>query len=441
DISITGPTTSLFTYSVTGGTSSPVNVSDRTIGLYNVPSLDAATYTVTVADQLSGCTEVQTASINDSDFTVTVTPMGTCDPIDLHVETEADQASGNYRVIDQDTGQPVVTGGFTATGGAFDITNIPGPSDNRTFIVEVRSATGCTVSSAPTLINLADKVPVSDILIDACSEPLTIDVITEPGATLTWSGPGVPAGATGTTLIVANAPQGAQQYTFHAEHASYCALDSTLTVTVDNTLVPALSQSSACDDQVTITATPSGSFLYRWYVNGNFDPTLAGPQVIATEFNNGQAYHVEVYNPVTGCAPASAPLIVSVIGSLELDLEVGLACEGSPFTITGTTNVPATYEWWYEGAVINGQTSSTLTDTRAGNYEARVSARGCVAAESIEVALQPVTPGSLPSGATICNDPANADEETRQVELDAGPGFTSYAWFRDGVPLGITDQV
>src|SRR5690606_18842957 len=91
DISITGPTTSLFTYSVTGGTSSPVNVSDRTIGLYNVPSLDAATYTVTVADQLSGCTEVQTASINDSDFTVTVTPMGTCDPIDLHVETEADQ--------------------------------------------------------------------------------------------------------------------------------------------------------------------------------------------------------------------------------------------------------------------------------------------------------------------------------------------------------------
>src|SRR5690606_17554021 len=297
DISITGPTTSLFTYSVTGGTSSPVNVSDRTIGLYNVPSLDAATYTVTVADQLSGCTEVQTASINDSDFTVTVTPMGTCDPIDLHVETEADQASGNYRVIDQDTGQPVVTGGFTATGGAFDITNIPGPSDNRTFIVEVRSATGCTVSSAPTLINLADKVPVSDILIDACSEPLTIDVITEPGATLTWSGPGVPAGATGTTLIVANAPQGAQQYTFHAEHASYCALDSTITVTVDNTLVPALSQSSACDDQVTITATPSGSFLYRWYVNGNFDPTLAGPQVIATEFNNGQAYHVEVYNP------------------------------------------------------------------------------------------------------------------------------------------------
>ncbi|HEY8511891.1 MAG TPA: PKD domain-containing protein, partial [Cyclobacteriaceae bacterium] len=441
DISITGPTTSLFTYSVTGGTSSPVNVSDRTIGLYNVPSLDAATYTVTVADQLSGCTEVQTASINDSDFTVTVTPMGTCDPIDLHVETEADQASGNYRVIDQDTGQPVVTGGFTATGGAFDITNIPGPSDDRTFIVEVRSATGCTVSSAPTLINLADKVPVSDILIDACSEPLTIDVITEPGATLTWSGPGVPAGATGTTLIVANAPQGAQQYTFHAEHASYCALDSTITVTVDNTLVPALSQSSACDDQVTITATPSGSFLYRWYVNGNFDPTLAGPQVIATEFNNGQAYHVEVYNPVTGCAPASAPLIVSVIGSLELDLEVGLACEGSPFTITGTTNVPATYEWWYEGAVINGQTSSTLTDTRAGNYEARVSAMGCVAAESIEVALQPVTPGSLPSGATICNDPANADEETRQVELDAGPGFTSYAWFRDGVPLGITDQV
>src|SRR5690606_3402648 len=113
--------------------------------------------------------------------------------------------------------------------------------------------------------NLADKVPVNDILIDACSEPLTIQVVAAPAATFTWSGPGVPAGTTGSTLTVPNAPQGDQQLSFHAEQPGFCALDSTFTVTVDNTRVPLLTQSSACGDQVTITASPSGSFLYRWY--------------------------------------------------------------------------------------------------------------------------------------------------------------------------------
>lgn len=441
DINITTPAASLFTYSVTGGTSTPVNVSDQPVGAYSVPNLNAATYTVTVTDQLTSCAEVQTASINDSDFTVDVTAMGTCDPISLQVETDPDQASGNYRVINEATGQAVVTGPFTAASGVFTIPSIPGPSDNRSYIVEVRSS-GCVVSSTPLLIDLNDAVPVSDILVDACADPMTIEVVTEPGTTITWSGPGVPGGTTGLTLSVSNAPQGQQEFSFHAEHPSYCELDSVVTVTVDNMMIPTLAQSSACDDQVTITATPSGSYLYRWYRNGTLDNTLAGPQAIATELNDGESYTVQLYNPVTGCAPTSDPLVVSVIGALELDLDVGLACEGSPFTITSSTNVPVTtYEWWYEGAVISGQTASTLEDTRAGTYMARVSVTGCVTEETIVVALSPVTPGSLPSGATICNDPANADEETRQVELNPGEGFASYTWFKDGIPLGVTDPV
>src|SRR5690606_22885042 len=441
DINITTPAASLFTYSVTGGTSTPVNVSDQPVGAYSVPNLNAATYTVTVTDQLTSCAEVQTASINDSDFTVDVTAMGTCDPISLQVETDPDQASGNYRVINEATGQAIVTGPFTAASGVFTIPSIPGPSDNRSYIVEVRSS-GCVVSSTPLLIDLNDAVPVSDILVDAWADPMTIEVVTEPGTTVAWSGADVPAGTTGLTLSVSNAPQGQLEFSFHAEHPSYCELDSVVTVTVDNMMIPTLAQSSACDDQVTITATPSGSYLYRWYRNGTLDNTLAGPQAIATELNDGESYTVQLYNPVTGCAPTSDPLVVSVIGALELDLDVGLACEGSPFTITSSTNVPVTtYEWWYEGAVISGQTASTLEDTRAGTYMARVSVTGCVTEETIVVALSPVTPGSLPSGATICNDPANADEETRQVELNPGEGFASYTWFKDGIPLGVTDPV
>src|SRR5690606_31458045 len=120
----------------------------------------------------------------------------------------------------------------------------------------------------------------------------------------------------------------------------------------------------------------------------------------------------------------SPALDVTVIGSLELTLESTLACEGSPFTLTGTTNVPvSSYQWSYEGSVINGQTSPTLEDTRAGLYEALVTLTGCTAEAEIQIMLSPRTPGTLPSHAIICNDPANTDPETNQVVLDPGSDF------------------
>lgn len=439
ELNIDAPASNLFTYSVTG-LSTAITVSDQAANPspgapYTATPLDAGTYGVTVTDQLSGCAVTTTASINDPGFTVTATPLGTCDPMVLQVSTSPLQNPVNYRVIDNATAQVVDSG----TDQPDNFSTLPVPSDNRTYVVEVTSkASGCTVSSPLVDVNHGPTVPI-DVTADVCSNPITIAV--SGGDNWSWSGPDIQSGASAATMT-ATPPQGPVTYDLHVEQSGFCALDTAITVTVDNAIVPSLSQSSACDDQVTITATPSGSFLYRWSRNGNPDATLAGPQVIATDANDGDSYTVQIYNPVTGCTPTSPPLVVSVIGSLELDLDVGLACEGSPFTITGTTNVPvATYEWSYEGAVIGGETSSTLEDTREGTYEARVSISGCETEESIVVALSPVTPGSLPSGATICNDPANADETTRQVELDPGTGFTSYAWFKDDVPLGVTDQV
>ena len=205
-------------------------------------------------------------------------------------------------------------------------------------------------------------------------------------------------------------------------------------------VVPALAQSDGCEDQVTVTASPNGAYLYRWFRNGTLDPALGSNQVIATTANNGQQYRVDLYNPVSGCTFNSPAINVNVIGALDLTLTTTPACEGDDFIITGTTNqtVPS-YVWSYEGSVINGQTSSTLLDTRAGEYKAEVTLSGCTAADSLMILLSPITPGSLVSRAVICNDPANSDPNTNQVVLDPGTGFNSYVWFRNGVALGVTD--
>ena len=436
ELNIDEPSASLFTYDITGS-SSTITLSDRPANPspaapYTATPLAPGTYGVTVTDQLSGCFTTTTASINDNAFTVDAVPVGTCDPIFLSVTTNPAQAAVSYRVIDNATALVVDSGDMPA--GNFS--TLPLPSNNRTYVVEVEAdGTGCVQSSIPVVVDQNDEVQVN-ITADICSDPITISV--DAGTQWSWAGPNIEGAADGSS-ITARPPQGLNVYNLHVEDGVLCPLDTAITVNVDNSILPSLTQGSACGDQVIVTATPSGQFLYRWYRDGVFDPSLAGPQAIATDINDGQAYRVEIYNPVTGCAPSSSELTVSVIGALELTLESTLACEGSPFTITGTTNVPVTYQWSYEGSVINGQTSATLEDTRAGLYEAMVSLTGCTATEEIQIQLSPSTPGSLPSHATICNDPANTDPETSQVVLDPGAGFTSYAWFLNGIALGITD--
>jgi gliding motility-associated-like protein len=46
----------------------------------------------------------------------------------------------------------------------------------------------------------------------------------------------------------------------------------------------------------------------------------------------------------------------------------------------------------------------------------------------------------LPTSGIICPDPANPDPLTREVTLDPGDEFTSYNWFRNDLPLGVTSQ-
>src|SRR5690606_3305849 len=136
---------------------------------------------------LTGCAVTTTASINDPGFTVAATPIGTCDPMVLQVTTA--QASVNYRVIDNGTGQVVDSGTNQADG----FSTLPVPSNNRTYIVEVTSVgSGCTVSSPPVVVDQGPQVTI-DVTADVCSNPITISV--SGGDSWSWSGPDIQSGA------------------------------------------------------------------------------------------------------------------------------------------------------------------------------------------------------------------------------------------------------
>ncbi|MEO8473403.1 MAG: gliding motility-associated C-terminal domain-containing protein [Chryseolinea sp.] len=442
NMNIVSPAGIQFTYSITGPSTT---ISDSDLGIGPIPTasgLGAGSYGITVADQVSGCAVTTTASVNDAAFTVAGSTNDICDP--MNIDVVLTQTTGivnfpfDFRVLD--VTRPTVPA-ETGTGTALTFSTDPTtslPSNSKTYIVEVTS-NGCVASSPNILINHNPKVP-TNLTPNVCGDPVTIN--SSGGTAWTWSGPGVVAATANLQTVQARPPAGDQIFKVRITDPAFCALDTTLTVTVQPPTLATIGQSNACTDQVTVTATPNGNYLYRWFRNGTIDNTLGGTQVFADLTNDGQQYSVTLYSPITGCNFPSNSLIVQVDGELDVSLSSTTPCEGSPFTLTAapTTGKTPTFAWAFDGSTIIGESASTLQDQRSGKFAVTATAATCIATADITIFLAPATPGLLNDQAFICPDPANPDPATRSVILRPGADgtYTSYDWLKDGVTLGIT---
>jgi gliding motility-associated-like protein len=439
------PAGSLFSYFVSGPTGVPPGT-DRPSGSTFTTNADLAggTYGVTVTDQVSGCATITTTSINNNAFTVdTVTVNATCDPITLTVKLNATPGPLafplSYRVINNTTGIEVEAGS-SPTGPSFTTDPAGLPSNNQEYVVEVETADGCVATSNPVTVKQDLTVPVT-LSSDPCADPVTITAT--GGDTWLWTGPGTIANPTASTISVKGLPQGNNTFNLTVNGAGFCALDTAITVNVNNDITASFTQSDECADQVILTAAPAGSYTYRWYRNGVMVPGGGGQQIVVGLSENGISYSVEVVNTVSGCMFSSPDQVVNVSGELDFTLTATPPCEGQPFTLTATANQPGvTYEWALDGTVLPGETSASLVETRGGRYDVTVTnaSGACSVTQNFNVVPSPVTPGNLPSSGIICPDPANPDPLTREVTLDPGSEFTSYNWFRDGFALGETSQ-
>ena len=125
DVNITGPAGAMFSYFITGPTAVPSGT-DRGVGpIPTAAPLAAGTYGITIADQVTGCASINTATVNDNAFTITaVTRANSCDPLILTVTHTAVTPPMTYRVINSATGLQVdagnaTVGSFQTTGSSF----------------------------------------------------------------------------------------------------------------------------------------------------------------------------------------------------------------------------------------------------------------------------------------------------------------------------------
>jgi gliding motility-associated-like protein len=300
-------------------------------------------------------------------------------------------------------------------------------------VVEVTDNAGCVASSDPQAIVQGTPFTITFDRAALCTTGQLTAVASPAGAnTFDWTASD-PGSVSPTTGDIVNVNLGTWDLVVTADDGAgpNCPGTGTITLTIDSPADVDFTQTDPCEDEVILSATPVGNYLYNWFRGAT--PVLGGSTVVIGTADDNQTYRVDIGNTVSGCI-YSAVHEVHVEGDLQITLESTTPCEGAPFTLTAGSNLtPDSFAWTLDASVITGETSATLTDTREGLYEVTVTRGVCSEKLPFDIVLGPVTPGLLTDTGIICPDPANTDPTTKEVVLDPGAGFISYQWFKEGV--------
>jgi gliding motility-associated-like protein len=439
NLSITNPP-STFSYFITG----PVPSSQSDIVVpptfnQNIVGLTSGSYGVRVLDQLSGCQQASSVGIGTSVISVSATAVGVCDPITMAVTHNLGAQAFSYRVLD--AALTILDNGASAVRASpFNTNTIP---SGNTYTVELRRTSDNCLGTANLTINQAATLTINGFSTACAPGGLTQVTVDAPGATaFTWTKTSgganivppanlqsvvISTGNIGLTVLVDDGPAG------------LCPATGIFNATGSAPFTATLVQSDACADIVTLTANPAGNFTYLWTRNPAPDP-IGGRNLQLSTADDNANYGITVRDITSGCT-STANITVAVVGELRVALTTTPPCEGNLFTLTATpSQTPDAFEWLFNRNNITGANLLTYNDTRNGVYTFSFSRRTCTAADSIRIISSPLTPGSLNDQYLICNDPANPDPTTKEVLLNAGNGFTSYNWFKNGNPENVTTQ-
>jgi gliding motility-associated-like protein len=445
-LNITGPIGNLFSYGITGPATNLQGIDQGTGPVAGSPftGLGAGSYGVSVSDQLSGCTTATIVGISDNTITITgaVAQSPTCSPIAIDVTTTGVTTAATYTITSAG-GTVVVPPTNVPSVPVFSTNPVPVPGS---YTIQINEA-GCVATFDITIA--ADPALPVVITPDPCNQQLTAQAA---NGVFDWSNSPVGAisnidnSVAGQSTLTLNVGTWTLILVATDGTGTNCPVVMSVPITIPGPITADFTQSDACANTVTLTATPTGSFTYRWYDNGVLTP--GGSTLVIGQAQNGHTFELEVVSTITGCISNRASHQVFVAGDLQVSFTTTVPCEGSPFTLTGSSNQPGTnFQWGFNGTNIAGAIGTTHQDTRAGVYRLTGSLPGCTRFIDQPVALFPSPVGSLPRRALICNDPANPDcalgtpePNTCTVTLDAGAGFISYTWFENGVANGETTQ-
>jgi|GEM_PF-4888867 len=368
----------------------------------------AGTYTFYVTQTENNCESISTA------VTVTIHPapakpaitgaLSFCQGGNTQLTSSA--ASDNQWLLN---GNPVA-------GETGQILTVTAPG---TYAVRVTNASNCAVTSDPVTVSQTATPAAPTVTDVAYCQNATPAPLTAGGNDVRWYTTATSTDASTTPPAITTTTLGSTQY-FVSQTVNGCESPrARLTLTVHpNPALPTISGNAAFCAGGNTVLTSSAAAGNQWLREG---APLSGATGQTLTVSQAGSYSVQVTN-ANGCVAASAPLAVTQTTVAAPTISGTLAlCQGGSTVLT--SSAPSGNQWNLEGTPIEGQTSQTLTVTRAGNYSVTLSQNGCAATSAparVSVTPAPAAPSAGSNGPVCAGGTIN---------LTAGTvAGATYAW-------------
>lgn len=352
---------------------------------------EAGTYTVTVTDG-NGCR-------NTAQMQVAMNALPT---VQIAASPSASVCAGTIVTLDAGAGFAEYDWSTGATTRTIHVAE-PG-----TYSVTVTDAKGCQNS---------DEIQITE------NQPPVVNIQATPGTavcagtTVTLdAGPGFTGyrwstGATTRTIQLPPGPTQAGAYWVMVTDANTCQSIAAIAISVHpqpSVNIQVSPGTTVCEGTPVVLTASSGFSSYAWSSGQStrtIQVTAAGTyKVTATDSN--------------GCQ-ATAEITISVNSRPVVDIQASpgtAVCAGTTVTLDAGAGF-SSYAW------SSGQTTRTIQVTEVGTYSVTVTdAKGCSGSDAIELTRNP------DPVVTIQASPAAAVCAGTTVTLDAGEGYSGYAW-------------
>ena len=246
-----------------------------------------------------------------------------------------------------------------------------------TYTVQLTSVGGCSVVSLPVVVTVDSLFhPLISGPGSICQGegPVNYSVPNNSGSVFTWMGTNgsvsAGQGSSTITLLWNDAQVGSGTLMVIETTSGGCQDTGILSITIDanlNPVITALGALSFCQGDSVMLDGGSGYTSYQWSKDGT---SLAGVTGEFLHVGQSGSYSVQVTSS-GGCSGSSRPAVVTVF---PLPAQPVITQVGN--SLVSSTSV--SYQWFFNGQLLAGQTNQEITITADGKYAVTVTdGNGC----------------------------------------------------------------
>ena len=407
------------------------------------------TYTLTVTNSISGCTDTEIVMINE-DFEPPIA-MGaapaliSCLDTLLTLDGTGSSTGSNFSYLWETSpiGGNIVSGATTLndcvvdTAGIYSLTVTN--TENGCTAIEFVSV-GENTTPPVVMASVQDSIDCSNPSINLSGAGSS----TGPNASYEWTGPGI---VNGTTTLAPEVDEGGLYILTVTNDNSGCTASDSVTV-LESTTPPVVDilppDTLTCVvEMLELDATGSSqgnNFSFSWQTTGG--NIVSGANTLTPTIDEAGSYTLTILDFVNGCSDMVSITVVEDTDTplAEAGDPVTLDCDSSPEFLDGTgstSGVGYSTTWTTNGGnILNGNTTLMPEVNAAGMYILTVEnlQNGCTAIDSVSVQQD----GNAPTATAIAND--TLDCVTFDLIIDASGSSTGgnidIAWTGPGIVSG-----